>query len=260
MTARPRVRVLLAAAALAAPGSGSAANACEVTVAVAANFLHAAQQLEEEFEQDNGCDVIVVSGSTGKLFAQIVQGAPFDIFLSADSKHPELLEQRGLSAPGTRFTYAVGRLVLLAKPGLGVELAGLTVLSEDFSGTRVAVANPDLAPYGAAAVETLAAGVGDGLTADVIYAETVGQVFAFVQTANVEFGFVALSQVIGDIMSYEPRRVWQIPRTLHSPIRQDAAMTNRAQANPAAEEFLEFLRSQAARKVIANFGYDVLSP
>ena len=236
--------------------SAGFARSDEAIIAVAANFTHAAEQLIEAFESRSDHEIVLITGSTGKLYAQITKGAPFDLFLSADSKHPALLEDKGLSVPGSRFTYAVGRLVVLAKPGFDAGENGSAQLT-DAEVNRVAIANPDLAPYGEAAMETLeTAGVTDQVEPKLIIAETVGQVYAFVQTSNVELGFVALSQVINSIQPAEPGRVWLVPQEFHSPIRQDAVLTGRAADNPAAAAFHEFLQGEAAKEIVAGFGYD----
>ena len=236
--------------------SVGSAKSEEAIIAVAANFTHAAEQLIEAFENQGKHKIIMTTGSTGKLFAQITKGAPFDLFLSADRKHPMLLEQQGLIVPGSRFSYAVGRLVILAKPGLEVRELGPSVLDDaDFA--RLAVANPDLAPYGEAALATIAAaGSMEVIGPKLIFAETVGQVYAFVQTSNVELGFVALSQVINSVLPKEPERIWLVPQKFHESIRQDVVLTKRAEGNPAAEAFHEFLRGDMAKEIIVGFGYD----
>ena len=207
----------VAAALLSLVISAGVARPGEAIIAVAANFTHAAEQLIEEFESQGDHEIILITGSTGKLYAQITKGAPFDLFLSADSKHPALLEERGLVVPGSRFTYAIGRLVVLSKSGFDAGEDGPALLT-DTGVARIAIANPDLAPYGEAAMETMeAAGSIDQAVPKLIIAETVGQVYAFVQTSNVELGFVALSQVINSILPTEPDRVWLVPQDYHSP-------------------------------------------
>ena len=246
----------VAAALLSLAVSAGAARTEEAIIAVAANFTHAAERLIDAFESRSDHEIILITGSTGKLYAQITKGAPFDLFLSADSRHPALLEEEGLVVPGSRFTYAVGRLVVLSKSGLDARATGPDLLT-DAEVARIAIANPDLAPYGEAAMETMAAaGIIDQAGPKLIIAETVGQVYAFVQTSNVELGFVALSQVINSVQPTEPGRVWLVPEDLHSPIRQDAVLTGRAGGNPAAAAFHEFLQGDAAKEIVAGFGYD----
>ena len=246
----------VAAAFLSLVISAGAARSGEATIAVAANFTHAAERLIDAFETRSDHEIILITGSTGKLYAQITLGAPFDLFLSADSKHPALLEGKGLVVPGSRFTYAIGRLVVLSKPSFDSGEKGPALLT-DANVARIAIANPDLAPYGEAAMESMeAAGIIDQAKPKLIIAETVGQVYAFVQTSNVELGFVALSQVINSIQPTEPGRVWLVPQDFHSPIRQDAVLTGRAAGNPAAEAFHEFLQGDEAKEIVAGFGYD----
>ncbi len=249
-------KLALCLAALVTLAMPAASVAGEALIAVAANFTHAAERLVDEFEQRHDHRITMTTGSTGRLFAQISNGAPFDAFLSADRKHPVLLEQDGLILPGSRFTYAVGRLVLLAKHGHQAGEPGPSMLANP-SVRRIAIANPALAPYGEAALETIEVA---GLTSDVepklILAESVGQVYAFVQTANVELGFVALSQT----MNRENARVgvgWTIPDDYHVPIVQDAVLTLRASGNRAASAFVEFLKGEVARGIIRDFGYDL---
>ncbi len=245
---------LAVAVALAVPPPAVVAG--EALIAVAANFTHAAERLVHEFEQRHDHRIIMTTGSTGRLFAQISNGAPFDAFLSADRKHPVRLEQDMLILPGSRFTYAVGRLVLLSKHGHRIEETGASMMV-DPSVRRIAIANPALAPYGEAALETIeVAGLTSTVEPKLIFAESVGQVYAFVQTANVELGFVALSQV-----SNRPdARVgagWTVPEEYHDPIVQDAVLTLRARGNQAAAAFFEFLKGEAARDIIREFGYDL---
>ncbi len=252
----PKTCIRIAAAATLLLLSTGVARPGEVLVAVAANFAKAAEQLVESFEVQSGHDVIMSIGSTGKLYAQIVNGAPFDVFLSADRKHPELLERDERIVPGSRFTYAVGRLVAMTRPSLQDTEADASILSNT-EVERIAIANPDLAPYGLAAIETIEnAGLTESVEPKVILAETVGQVYAFVQTANVDVGFVAYSQVINRNNSEELGVVWLVPNEFHSPIQQDAVLTSRAENNPAAAEFHEFLQGERAREIVMSFGYD----
>ncbi len=226
----------------------------EAIVAVAANFTAAAEQLVETFESGSEHRIKLSIGSTGKLYAQIVNGAPFDLFLSADSKHPALLDEQARTIAGSRFTYAIGRLVVLSRPGRAIGEDSRSVLAGPAI-RRVALANPDLAPYGQAALESIsAAGLDDEVLPKLIIAETVGQVFAFVQSSNVDLGFLALSQVVNSDPG-EIGETWLVPPEFYSPIHQDAVLTNRAADNPAAIAFFEFLQGTEARKIIEGFGY-----
>ena len=222
-------------------------GAAEVPVAVAANFATPAKQLAEPFLRESGHRVVLSSGSTGKFYAQIKSGAPFEVLLSADEATPRRLEEDGLAVPGTRFTYATGRLALWsARPNLPMGEALLR--KNDFQ--RLAIANPRLAPYGAAAQEVLEK---LGLWADVrpklVQGENIAQTFQFVSSGNAELGFVALSQVQGGSH-------WVVPAALHAPLKQDAVLLARGKDSAAAASFLEFLRGPLARKIVHSYGYE----
>lgn len=226
------------------------AAAAEVRVAVAGNFVPAMEALEAAFEAETGHEVTLAAGSTGKLYAQIVHGAPFDVFLAADEDRPARLEAGGMTVPGSRFTYAVGRIVLWAPDGAANEER---LKAGDFR--RLAVANPSLAPYGAAAMQVIGAvGVEEALAPKLVLGEDVGQAFAFVRTGNAELGFVALSQILA--LPEEERGGWWTPaQALYTPVRQDAALLRRGAENEAATAFLDFLRSAAGRAVLERYGY-----
>ena len=233
--------------AAAAPGS---LHADEVRVAVAANIAFAAQEIGEMFEEATGHEALLSLGSSGQLYAQIAQGAPFDVFLAADRSYPRRAVQVGLAVAGSAFTYATGRLVLFsADPDLVDGRAGL----EEREYRRLAIANPDLAPYGAAAVEVLEAlGLADRLRARLVRGNNVAQTYQFVITGNAELGFVALAQVIG----HQRGSRWIVPSELHSPIAQDAVLLRRGADSEAASAFLAFLRSGAAAAVLVRYGYE----
>ncbi len=246
------VRGLLAgicALALAVP-----AQAGEVHVAVAANFVGPLTQLAKTFEQDSGNRVIFSPGSTGKLYAQIKNGAPFDVLLAADARRPQLLEQEKLGVAGSRFTYAVGRLALWSpKAGL-VDPGGQVLKSGRFE--RLAVANPKTAPYGEAARETLERmGLWQTLAPRLVRGEDIGQTFQFVASGNADLGFVALSQVKGADRYHGS--YWIVPDTFHQPVEQQAVLLEKGRNNPAARAFMAFLKGKAARAMIENFGYGV---
>lgn len=234
----------------------TAAGAEEALVAVATNFAEVMEQLEAGFETETGHDLTVVTGSTGKLHAQIVHGAPFDVFLAADQERPRLLEEDGAAVSGTRFTYAVGRLALWSPDPGRIGANGAAVLRKgDFR--RLAMANPALAPYGAAARETLEAlGLRQRLEDRIVLGENIGQAHAMVATGNAELGFIALSYVLSP-RNETPGSRWEVPLALHSPIRQDAVLLQRAADNLAAAAFVEWLRGAGARRVIERFGYGV---
>ncbi|MCG8441517.1 MAG: molybdate ABC transporter substrate-binding protein, partial [Caulobacterales bacterium] len=215
------------------------------------NFKTAAEALEAAFEARSDHRIALTSGSTGKLYAQIVNGAPFDVFLAADQERPRLLEEDGRAVAGSRVTYAVGRLVLWDPSG---SAAGPERLARG-AYRRLAIAQPDLAPYGAAAQQTLAAlGLDAPTRPKRVFGESIGQAFAFVHTGNAELGFVALSQVLS-LSPSRRGRWWEPPADLHNPIRQDGVLLARASENPAAQAFLAFLSGEAAAAVITGAGY-----
>ena len=225
----------------------------EVQVAVAANFMAPMKQIALTFEKETGHKTQLISGATGKFYAQITQGAPFEVLLSADDETPRALETAGLAVLGTRFTYATGKLVLWSAQAGLVDAQGEVLKKGGFS--RLAIAAPKIAPYGAAAVETIAKlGLTTSLTPKLVTGETIGQTFSFVSTGNAELGFVALSQIYegGKIKSGS---AWIVPDKLHSPILQDAVLLTKGKDNPAALALLAFLKSDKARAVIRSFGY-----
>lgn len=241
---------LVVAAALSLAAAG--ASAAEVRVAVAANFTSTMKALAAKFEAKSGDKVVVSFGSTGKLYTQIVNGAPYDVFLAADTERPQLLVKNGKAVPASLFTYALGRLVLWsAKPNV-VDTEG-TILNDGGFG-HLAIANPKTAPYGAAAVEVLTGlGVYDTIKDSIVEGDNIAQTFQFVATGNAEIGFVALSQV----KNRSGGSMWQVPQDYYTPIRQDAVLLKSAANNAAAKRFLAFLRSGAAQAIIANSGYGV---
>ena len=226
-----------------------------VQVAVAANFTAPMNAIAADFEKDTGHKISLSFGATGKFYAQIKSGAPFDVFLSADDETPRKLEQEGDAVPGTAFTYATGRLVLWsAKPGF-VDAQGQVLKTGIFN--KLAMASPKLAPYGAAAMETLTRlGLQDRLSAKFVQGESIGQTFSFVSSGNAELGFVALSQVTeqGQIKSGS---AWVVPSSLHSSLRQDAVVLKHGKGNSAAAALIAFLKIEKSRKVIRSFGYEL---
>ncbi len=243
-----RLLVLTATLALA-----TLARAEVVQVAVAANFTAPAKALAEMLKATTGHEARLSFGATGAFYTQIKQGAPFDVFLAADDARPRRLEQEGDIVPGSRFTYAIGQLVLWCGQAGYVDAEGKVLQKTDWQ--HIAIANPKLAPYGLAAMQTL-----DklGLTAQVqprlVTGENIGQAYQFVRTGNAEIGFVALSQVMGP--GQEPGgSMWRVPPELHAEIRQDAVLLARGRDNEAARALLAYLRTPAARAKIRSFGY-----
>ena len=230
------------------------AHAGEVSVAVAANFTAPMQKIANLFEQDTGHKATLAFGSTGRFYAQIKNGAPFDLLLSADDETPAKLAKEGLAVDASRFTYAIGKLALWSKqPGL-VDAQGLVLKSGTFD--KIAVADPKLAPYGAAAVEVMTQlGVLNTLRPKFVQGENIAQTHQFVATQNAQLGFVALSQVMSDGRLVEGS-VWAVPATLYSPLRQDAVLLNKGQGNAAAAALLQYLKGDKARAVIRGFGYE----
>jgi molybdate transport system substrate-binding protein len=225
-------------------------GAGEIRVAVASNFAGAAREIASRFEQETGHRVVVASGATGKHYAQITNGAPFDVFLAADAERPERLESAGIAVPGSRFIYALGELVLWS-PGSGyVDPEGRVLETGDFR--HLAIANPRIAPYGRAAREVLtAAGLWESLQPRLVRGENIAQAFQFVGSGNAELGFVARSQVQRPGGAIDGSW-WEVPQSLYAPIVQQAVVLA---DDATARAFTDFLRSAEARKIISDYGY-----
>jgi len=231
-----------------------AAMADEVQVAVAANFAAPSKLIAAGFEKETGHTAALSFGATGKFYAQIRNGAPFDVLLAADDETPAKLEREGAAVSGSRFTYATGRLVLWSpRPGF-VDNQGEVLKKGDFR--HLSIANPKLAPYGAAAVEVLTGlKLLDALQPRFVQAENIAQAHQFVASGNAELGFVALSQVMKDGRLGEGS-AWIVPTNLHQPIRQDAVLLDKGRGKPGAEAWLKYLKGGAAKAVIKSFGYE----
>lgn len=231
------------------------ARAADVLVAVASNFMPPMQKIALEFERDTGHKATLSFGSTGGFYAQIRNGAPFMLLLAADAETPARLEKDGLAIAGTRFTYANGRLVLWsAQPGL-VDDQGQVLAKGNFE--RLALANPKLAPYGAAAVETLTKlNLRERVQSRFVQGENIGQTFQFVATGNAPLGFVALSQVMAD-GRITKGSAWVVPASLHAPIRQDAVVLPPGKNNAAVSSLAAYLRGAKARAIIRSYGYEL---
>ena len=225
-----------------------------ITVAVAANFAAPMQTLVQAFSQETGQEVQVALGSTGKLYAQIKNGAPFHMLLAADSATPEKLEKEGLAVQGSRFTYATGRLVLWsAEPGM-VDAQG-EVLSKGWF-KYLALADPKVAPYGAAAVQVMERlGVYSTLEGRLVQGESIAQAYQFVASGNAQLGFVALSQVMqnGNIKAGS---AWLVPQTMHMPLRQDAVVLAAAKDNSSVKALVAYLQTEKARQIMRAYGYE----
>ena len=233
-------------------GAGLAARAAETQVAVAANFTEPAKEIAAAFTAATGHKAILSFGSSGQFYAQMSHGAPYEVFLSADADRPKKAEQDGLGVPGTRFTYAVGRLVLYSKtPGL-VDGEGKVLSGGRFA--KLAIADPAAAPYGVAAVQTMQhLGVYEAIKPKLVQGSSITQAYQFVATGAAELGFVALSQVIDEPGGSR----WLVPATNHKPIDQQAILLFTGQKNPAASAFLKFLKSPQAIAIIKRYGYEV---
>lgn len=229
-------------------------QAGEVGVAVAANFTAPMQKIAQAFEQETGHKAVLSFGSTGSLYVQIKNGAPFQAFLAADEETPLRLEKEGLAQAASSFTYATGKLVLWSRqPGL-VDNKGDILRSGKFQ--RIALANPKLAPYGAAAVETLTQlGLLPALQSKIVQGDNIAQAYQFIASENAQLGFVAMSQVVVDGKLIQGS-AWVVPAALHAPLAQAAVVLGKGSDNPAAVAFMRFLRSDRAKAIIRSFGYD----
>ena len=229
--------------------------AATTLVAVAANFTKPMTEIAAEFEKTTGHSAKLSFGSSGKFVSQMENGAPFEIFLSADESSPEKLEQSGFTVSGTRFVYALGKLVLWSATDNYIDSQGKVLSYGSFK--HIAIADPKLAPYGAAAIEVIKnLNLSDKLKPLLVQGENIAQTQQFISTGNAELGFVALSQV------YENGKIssgsgWIVPDQLHAPIRQSAVLLNLGAENPAAQALLSFLKSATAKAIISRYGYDL---
>jgi molybdate transport system substrate-binding protein len=240
------VLALLAGATVSSPSTAG-----EVKVAVAANFTEAAKEIGALFEKATGDKAVFSFGATGQLYTQITQDAPFEVFLSADQKTPKKAVSEGFAIGDTLFTYAIGKVVLFSKDKDLVK-GEETLKSGNF--TKIAIANPETAHYGAAGVEVLKKlGVYDVLAPKIVQGNNIAQAYQFVDTGNAELGFVALSQVIGK----DEGSRWIVPADLYAPIAQDAVLLKKVEGNPVAKAFLTFLKGNEGAAVFEKFGYGV---
>lgn len=229
------------------------ASADEVHVAVAANFTGPMKEIATGFERESGHKVLTTIGATGKFYAQIKNGAPFQVLLAADDETPARLEREGNAAPGSRFTYAIGKLVLWSPQAGLVDQRGDVLSGGKF--THLAIANPKLAPYGAAAMQTLEKlGLHERLAPTLVQGDSIAQAHQFVVSGAARLGFVALSQIKGGGKP-ESGSAWVVPPEMYAPIRQDALLLAAGKDQPAAIAFLRYLRGAPARAVIRAYGY-----
>jgi molybdate transport system substrate-binding protein len=230
-----------------------AASAAQVQVAVAANMAAPMRRIAAEFARATGHEAVVALGSTGRFYAQIRSGAPFEVLLAADDATPARLEREGLAVPGTRFTYATGRLVLWSADSALVDARG-EVLRRPPRG-KLAIADPRLAPYGAAAIEALThLGVLAAWQPYIVQGENIAQAYQFAATGAAPLGFVALAQVMVD-GKIAQGSAWIVPANLHAPLKQDAVVLKPGQSNPAAAALVQYLGSEPARTILRGFGY-----
>ena len=235
--------------------NGAAADAAQVSVAVAANFTAPMQKIAQAFEQDTGHQAMLSFGSTGNFYVQIKNGAPFQILLAADDETPARIDKDGLAVANSRFTYATGKLALWSKQPGFVDDKGEVLRTAKFD--RLAIANPKLAPYGAAAMETMTKlGVLTALAPKFVQGENITQTYQFVSTENAPLGFVALSQVYVD-GHIRDGSAWIVPASLHQPIKQDAVQLLTGKDNPAAGALVIYLRGDKAKAIIRSYGYDL---
>lgn len=241
-------------AALACAGASPSSHAAEVRVAVASNFSAPMQKIAKAFEKKSGHKITLAFGATGKFYAQVKHGAPYELLLAADAATPARLVAEGLGVPGTTFNYATGRLVLWSAQASLVDANGAVLTNGGFA--HLAIANPRTAPYGAAAVDVLRKlRLLDGLKSKLVQGENIAQTYQFVKTGNAALGFVAMSDLYRG-GSFTGGSAWVVPAGLHVPIRQDAVVLTKGAGNPAARELAAFLRSEDARRIIRFHGYE----
>lgn len=229
------------------------AYAERIHVAVASNFTTAMKQLVRDFETSTGHQVSVSYGSSGKFYAQIIHGAPYHVFFSADQNKVAALNDKELTVKASQITYAVGRLALWSNKN-GIEIPSAEALVEG-KFNRIAIANPNLAPYGIAAIEVIdALKITSAVANKLVRGENIAQTYQFVSTGNAEYGFVAYAQLLASI-SKPSGAYWLVPEHLHRPIMQDAILLKRGEQNMAAREFLEYVQSEQAQQIIESFGY-----
>lgn len=225
-------------------------RADRIHIAVCTNFATTAKEISEIFEEETSHETVLSVGSTGKLFSQIINGAPFHIFLAADEKHPHKAEEKGLAIAGTRFTYAQGRLALYSRNPTLIDNKGQILAKDRFF--RLAIASPKISPYGAAALEVMnKLGVWNKVSSRTVYGNNIAQTYQFVMTANAQLGFVAVSQITNN----KSGSVWFVPTDLYTPIRQEAILLTAGSNHDGAKAFLTFLKKNKARAVIVNYGY-----
>ena len=226
-------------------------------VAAAADLKFAMDELSREVERQTGASVSVTYGSSGNFFRELENGAPFDVFFSADIEYPKKLEAAGLTENGTLFEYAVGRIVIWMPRDAKLDLAKLGWQALlDASVSKIAIANPDHAPYGRAAVQALQqAGVYESVKSKLVYGENISQAAQFVQSGNAQAGIVAMSLAVSPGMSEGKR--WQVPAGMHVPLEQAAVVLRSAENKELAYDFLQYVKSEAGRATLAKYGFAI---
>ncbi|MCL9800442.1 molybdate ABC transporter substrate-binding protein [Pseudomonas sp. AKS31] len=230
-------------------------QADEVQVAVAANFTAPIQAITADFEKDTGHKLVAAYGATGQFYTQIKNGAPFEVFLSADDTTPEKLEKEGDTVKGSRFTYAIGTLALWSAKAGYVDAQGEVLKNNEYQ--HLSIANPKAAPYGLAATQVLEKlKLTDATKAKIVEGQNITQAYQFVSTGNAELGFVALSQIYKD-GKVSSGSAWIVPASMHDPIKQDAVILNKGKDNAAAKALVEYLKGPKAAAVIKSYGYQL---
>ncbi|WP_247257500.1 molybdate ABC transporter substrate-binding protein [Pseudomonas moorei] len=231
------------------------AHADEVQVAVAANFTTPIQAIAADFEKDTGHKLVTAFGATGQFYTQIKNGAPFEVFLSADDTTPKKLEDEGDTVKGSRFTYAVGTLALWSAKEDYVDALGKVLSDNQYQ--HLSIANPKAAPYGLAATQVLTReGLTDKVKDKIVEGQNITQAYQFVSTGNAELGFVALSQIYKD-GKITSGSAWIVPANLHDPIKQDAVILSKGKDNPAAQALVDYLKGPKAAAIIKSYGYQL---
>lgn len=249
-----RQRVLAWCVCILAMAIGTPAFAESVLVAVAANFIPPFREIAQEFEKSTGHQLQVSGGSSGNFYTQIKNGAPFDVFFSADMERPKKLEEEGLGVKDSRFTYAIGRIVLWSSNADLIK-GEETLRFKQYK--RLAMANPKTAPYGVAAMQTLQKlELWDGLQSQIVMGESIGQTMGFIESGNAQLGFVALSQIMDPKIKGKGSR-WEVPATLHEPIQQDVILLTKGKENVAAKALMEFVGGAPAKAIIERYGYEL---
>lgn len=234
---------------------GAAASAAEVRVAVAANFAQPMKEIAADFEKDSGHKVQITQGASGKFYAQITNGAPFEVFLSADDETPTRLVKEGKAVAGTQFTYAIGRLALWSPEANVVDQGGGVLKTDQFR--FLSIANARVSPYGRAAVQTMQKlGVLTAVEPRVVQGESITQAHQFVTSGNAQLGFVALSQ-IWENGKLKSGSAWVVPEAMHEQLKQDVVLLNPGKNSAAAQALIAYLKSDKARKVMDRYGYQL---